>query len=217
MERNDQLHRDVEYELAWEPKLDESHISLGVKDGAVTMSGHVPTYMQKRSAVRAAERVYGVRAVADELEVRLAGSHVRDDTDIAESIARILTWNAVVPKDVKAEVAHGIVTWRGIVDWEFQRHEATRLVRGLIGVQSVKNLIELKPHPGDAQAVETKIASAFGRQASLDARQIHVNVDGSTAVLSGHVHSLAEERSARNAAYAAPGITRVESRLTIQP
>lgn len=187
-EKRSTTQRDVKYELAWESKLDGSHISLGVEDGAVTMSGHVPTYMQKWSAVRAAERVYGVRAVADELEVRLA-----------------------------AEVAHGIVTWRGIVDWKFQRHEATRLVRGLIGVQGVKNLIQLKPRPGDAQAVETKIASAFGRQASLDARQIHGNVDGSTAVLNGHVHSLAEERSARNAAYAAPGITRVESRLTIQP
>ena len=217
MNRNDQVRSDVEHELAWEPKLDESHISLGVKDGAVTLSGHVPTYMQKGSAVRAAERVYGVKAVADDLEVRLAGSDVRDDTDIAESIAHMMRWNATIPKDVKAEIAGGIVTLKGTIDWEFQRHEAARLVRGVIGVRGVKNLIELKPRPGDPQAVETKIASAFGRQASLDARRIHVTVHDSTAVLSGHVHSLAEQRSARIAAYAAPGITKVESRLTIEP
>ena len=188
MKSNDQLRSDVEHELGWEPKLDESHISLGVKDGAVTMSGHVPTYLQKGSAVRAAERVYGVKAVADELKIRLAGSHARDDTDIAESIAHIMRWNANVPEGVKAEVVDGIVTLKGTIDWEFQRHEAARLVRGVIGVRDVKNLIELKPRPGDSQAVEIKIASAFGRQASLDARRIHVAVRDSTAVLSGHVH-----------------------------
>ena len=218
MKSNDQVRTDVEQELEWEPKLDESHMSVSVKDGAVTMSGHVPTYLQKMNAVRAAERIYGVKAVADELEVRLAGSHVRDDTDIAESIAHILMWNATLPKEgVKAEVAEGTVTLRGTVAYEFQRYGAARLVRGVIGVRDVRNLIELEAGPGVARAVEGKIASAFDRQASLDARRIHVNVHDSTAVLSGHVHSLAEERNARFAAYAAPGITSVESRLTIEP
>lgn len=222
MKSNDQLRSDVDLELAWEPKLDESHISVDVKDGAVIMSGHVPTYMQELSAVRAAERVYGVKAVADELEIRLAGSQVRDDSDIAESIAHILTWNATVPEGVKAEVADGTVTLKGTANWEFQRNEAGRSVRGVIGVRGVRNLIELKPRPEvpqavESKAVERKIASAFGRQASLDARRIHATVHDSTAVLSGHVHSFAEGRSARNAAYAAPGITKVESRLTIEP
>jgi osmotically-inducible protein OsmY len=217
MKSNDELRSDVELELDWEPKLDENHISVGVKDGAVTLIGHVPTFMQKLSAVRAAERVYGVKAVADELEIRLEGSHVRDDSDIAEAVAHILTWNATVPKDVKAEVADGTVTLKGTTDWEFQRDEAGRSVRGVIGVQGVRNLIELKARPAVAQAVERGIASAYGRQASLDARRIHVTVHDSTAVLSGHVHSLAELRSARKAAYAAPGITKVESHLTVEP
>jgi osmotically-inducible protein OsmY len=155
--------------------------------------------------------------VADELEVRLARSHVRDDSDIAESIARMMTWNTSVPKDVKAEVAGGIVTLKGTADWEFERQEAARLVRGLIGVRGVKNLIVLNPYSADPQVVENKIASAFARLASLDARRIHVTVHDSTAVLSGHVHSLAEARSARIAAYSAPGITKVESRLTVEP
>lgn len=217
MKSPDQLRSDVEQELAWEPELDESHIVVSVNDAAVTIDGHVPTYGQKLHAVRAVERVSGVRVVADELEVRLAGTHARDDTDIAESIAHRLAWNAMVPKEsVKAEVAGGTVTLRGTVAWEFQRREAARLARDVIGVRNVIDRIELKPRPA-IKAVEHQIASAFGRQASLDARGVHVAVHGSTAVLTGHVHSLAEQRIARNAAYAAPGITNVESRLTVEP
>ena len=217
MKSPDQLRSDVEQELAWEPELEESHIVVSVNDGAVTINGHVPTYGQKLHAVRAVERVSGVRAVADELEVRLAGSHVRDDTDVAESIAHHLAWNAIIPKEsVKAEVADGTVTLRGTVEWEFQRREVARLARDVIGVRFVINRIELKPRSA-VKAVEHQISSAFGRQASLDARGVNVTVHDSTAVLSGHVHSLAEQRIARGAAYAAPGITNVESRLTVEP
>ena len=159
MKSNDELRTEVERELAWEPKLDERHISVGVKDGAVTIRGHVPTYMQKLSAVRAAERVYGVRAVTDELEIRLEGSHVRDDSDIAEAVAHVLAWNASVPTDVKAEVADGTVTLKGSTDWEFQHDEAERSVRAVIGVRGVRNLIELKARPEVAQVVERGIAS----------------------------------------------------------
>jgi osmotically-inducible protein OsmY len=217
MKSDDQLRRDVEHELVWEPKLDERHISVSAKEGAVTLSGHVSTYMEKLSAVRAAERVSGVKAVADDVEILLVGSHVRNDSDIAEAVAHILTWNATVPKDVQAEVADATVTLKGTTSWDFQREAATRAVRGIIGVRGVRNLIELEARPEVAQAVEQEIASAFSRQASLDARRIQVTVHDSTAVLSGHVHSLAEARSARSAAYAAPGITKVESRLIIEP
>ena len=217
MKNPEQLRSDVEQELAWEPELNESHIGVSVNDGAVTLNGHVPTYGQKLHAVRAVERVSGVRAVADELEVRLAGSHVRDDTDIAESIAHPLAWSAMIPTDsVKAEVADGTVTLRGTLEWEFQRHEAARLARDVIGVRHVNNLISLKARPA-VKAVQRQIASAFGRQASLDARSIDVTVHDSTAVLSGHVHSLAEQRIARSAAFAAPGVTSVESLLTVEP
>ena len=217
MKSAEQLRSDVEAELGWEPELNESDIGVRVNDGAVTITGHVPTYTQKLHAVRAVERVSGVGAVADELEVRLPGSHVRDDSDIAESIAHHLAWNATIPKDsVKAEVADGSVTLRGTVEWEFQRREAARLARDVIGVRHVSNLIGLKPRPA-VKAVESQIASAFGRLASLDARGVHVTVHDSTAVLSGHVHSLAEQRIARSAAFAAPGVTSVESHLTVEP
>ena len=217
MKSQEQLRSDVEQELAWEPELNESHIRVSVKDGAVTISGHVPTYTQRLHAVRAVERVSGVRAVADELEVRLAGSFVRDDTDIAESIANRLAWHATIPKDsTKAEVADGSVTLRGTVEWDYQRREAARLARDVIGVRNVSNLIALKPRPA-AKEVERQIASAFGRQASLDARGVQVTVRDATAVLSGHVRSLAEQRIARTAAFAAPGVTSVESHLTVEP
>ncbi len=217
MKSTDRLRSDVEQELAWEPDLDERHIIVGVNGGAVTISGHVPTHGQKVRAVRAVERVAGVRAVANELEVRLERAHIRDDTDIAESIAHRLAWNASIPPDtIKAEVERGTVVLRGSADWEYQRREAARLVRDVLGVRDVHNLIEL--HPGPAvEEVERQITSAFDRQAALDARGVQVTVHGSTAVLAGHVHSLAEQRIARSAAFAAPGITNVESHLTVGP
>lgn len=216
MKSNEELYGEVEGELAWEPSLDESDILLHVKDGVVTLGGHVPTYPQRRAAVRAAERVSGVKAVADELEVQLVGSHVRDDTDIAASIVQLAKHHFSLPEDLKVEVSQGVVTLRGTVSWEFQRKEATRLVRGIIGVQGLKDLIELRPSVRSSTPLEARIASALRRQASLEARQIHVAVHDSTAVLSGHVHSLAEERAATKATYGAPGITKVESHLTIE-
>jgi osmotically-inducible protein OsmY len=140
------------------------------------------------------------------------------DTDIAEAIAHILMWNTTLPREgVTAEVADGTVTLRGAVAYEFQRYGAARLVRDVIGVRSVRNLIELESGPDPARVVESTIANAFDRQAALDARRIHVTVAGSTAILSGHVHSETEERNARVAACAAPGVTKVESRLTVEP
>ena len=205
MKSAQQLRSDVEHELAWEPELDESHIAVSAKDGAVTVTGHVPTYGQKRQAVRAVEGVSGVKAGADDLEVRLSSSHHRDDTDIAESIAHNMTWNATIPTEsVKAEVADGIVTLRGTVEWESQRRETERLARNVIGVRNVMNLINLKPRPA-VKAVERQINSAFSRQAALDAREVHVSVHDSTAVLAGHVHSFAERRAARIAAYGDQG------------
>jgi osmotically-inducible protein OsmY len=148
MKNSDQLRSDVEQELAWEPRLDERHIMVGVNNGAVTLGGRVPTYSQKVQAVRAVERVAGVRAVADELQVRLAHSHVRDDTDIAESVAHLLAWNIVVlPDSIQAEVENGTVILRGLVETEFERGEAARLTRDVLGVRGVRNLVTLKARP----------------------------------------------------------------------
>jgi osmotically-inducible protein OsmY len=197
--------------------VDARHVAVTTKDGAVTLSGAVPSYFQKTEAVIATERVYGVKAVADELEVRLHDAHTRDDSDIAESVAHILEWNAVLASQhIQAKVANGLVTLTGQVAWNYERDEAARTVNRVLGVKAVVNRITVKPRVVAAQ-VERQIANALARHAALDARQIHVTTTGTKAVLTGHVHSLDEVRVAKSAAWSAPGITSVDDRLLVQP
>jgi osmotically-inducible protein OsmY len=210
------IQEAVMRELDWDPKVDAAHIGVSVKNGAVTLTGHVSSYSEKLEAVKAAERVYGVKAVADEIKVRLPTSDVRDDTDIAEEIARELQWNTLVPDTVHAEVRNGIVTLRGDVEWAYQREEAERAVRYLTGVTGVTNLITVKPRVKAAD-IEQRIKEAIERAASLDARQIRVTTTNGTVHLHGHVHSLFEKKVAEEAAKAAPGIVKVENEIVVTP
>jgi len=210
------IQEAVMRELDWDPKVDAAHIGVSVKNGAVTLTGHVSSYSEKLAAVKAAERVYGVKAVADEIKVRLPTSDVRDDTDIAEEIARELQWNTLVPDTVHAEVRNGIVTLRGDVEWAYQREEAERAVRDLTGVTGVTNLITVKPRVKAAD-IEQRIKEAIERAASLDARQIRVTTTNGTVHLQGHVHSLFEKKVAEEAAKAAPGIVKVENEIVVTP
>ena len=217
LKTDSQLQTDVQQELKWEPGVDARHIAVTTKDGAVTLSGSVPSYFDKTRAVAATERVYGVKAVADELEVHLRDAHARDDSDIAESVAHILEWNATLASEhIQAKVANGHVTLTGKVAWNYEREEAGRAINHVLGVKSVVNRITVKPRVVAAQ-VEKQITNALARHAALDARQIHVTTSGTKAVLSGHVHSLDEDRVARTAAWSAPGITDVDDRLLVQP
>jgi osmotically-inducible protein OsmY len=212
------LQEAVMRELEWDPKVDAAHIGVSAKDGAVTLSGHVSSYSEKMAALKAAERVYGVRAVADELEVRLPGSSVRDDTDIAEHIAEELRWNTLVPDTVEAEVRDGFVTLRGEVEWTYQREAAERAIRDITGVRGVTNLItvkpRIKPKPTD---VEQRVAEAIQRLASLDARSIWASTSNGTVHLHGHVHSLWEKKVAEEAAASAPGVQKVENHIVVTP
>lgn len=210
------IQEAVMRELDWDPKVDAAHIGVSVKNGAVTLTGHVSSYSEKLAAVKAAERVYGVKAVADEIKVRLPTSDVRDDTDIAEEIARELQWNTLVPDTVHPEVRNGIVTLRGDVEWAYQREEAERAVRDLTGVTGVTNLITVKPRVKAAD-IEQRIKEAIERAASLDARQIRVTTTNGTVHLQGHVHSLFEKKVAEEAAKAAPGIVKVENEIVVTP
>lgn len=217
MKTDSQLQADVKQELVWEPTVAARNIAVFAKDGAVTLSGSVPSYLQKVGAVAATERVYGVKVVADELEVRVLDAHARVDSDIAEFVARILEWNTVLASEhIQAKVAKGHVTLTGEVNWNHARDEAARAVQQVLGVKAVTNRITVKPRVVPAQ-VEKQIANALARHAALDARQIHVTTSGSKAVLTGHVHSLDEARVAKGAAWSAPGISNVEDRLVIQP
>jgi osmotically-inducible protein OsmY len=214
---NDQMKFNVQQALKWDPAVDERHVAVTTKDGAVTLSGYVPSYFAKICAVAATEHVYGVKAVADEIEVRLHDAHTRDDSDIAESMAHALERNTVlVSQHIQAKVADGHVILTGEVAWKYERDEAGRAINRVLGVKSVVNRITVKPRAIAAQ-VEKKVAGALARHAALDARQIHVRTSGKKAILTGHVHSLDEDRIVRNAAWSAPGISKVDDHLVIQP
>ncbi|MGO9408980.1 MAG: BON domain-containing protein [Acidimicrobiales bacterium] len=214
---DDQLQSDVRVELAWNHELDARHIVVSAEDGAVTLSGFVPSYFEKTRAVETAEHVYGVKAVADEIDVRLHAAHEKEDAEIAKSVAHILAWSTVLADQrIKATVSNGHVTLTGEVGWDYQRQEASRAIERVLGVKSVANRITVKPRV-PASEVEKHITNALARNAALDARQIHVTTLGNKAVLTGHVHSLTEDRIAKNAAWQAKGIAEVEDRLVIQP
>lgn len=210
------LQEAVMHELEWDPSIDAAHIGVSARNGAVTLSGHVSSYAEKWAAVRAAERVYGVTAVADELTVKLPEPSKRDDSDIAEQIATTLRWNTMVPDTVRAEVRNGFVTLRGEVEWSYQKHEAERAIRTITGVTGVSNIITVKPRAKPAD-IEKRIQEAITREADLDARSISVITRNGTAELRGTVHSFWEKRLAEKAASSAPGVSKVENKLAVIP
>jgi osmotically-inducible protein OsmY len=217
MKTDAQLKDDVIEELRWDPQIsDADAIGVGVKDGAVILSGHVPSYAEKLAAAQAAERVNGVKAVANDLKVEVPGAP-RDDVDIAEAIAHVLEWNVQVPEDrVHATVEHGWVTLEGDVDHDHQRREVERMARHVRGVTGLLNNITVRPPANPAQ-VQTLIEEMFKRQAEADAVHIRVEVSDHTARLYGQVHSLQEANAAQAAAASAPGVASVESHLVIAP
>ena len=211
------IREDVITELRWDPQITQPEaIGVAVRDGAVTLTGHAPTYGEKLAAEKAAERVYGVKAVANDLEVRLSGEP-RDDSEIAKAIAHVLEWNVNVPEgQVQARVEHGWVILGGQVGYEYQRREVERMVRNVSGVVGITNNILIKP-PVSPDQVEARIEQAFKREAEVDARHVSIQITDHTARLYGHVHSLKEAAAARAAAASAPGVAAVENYLVVTP
>jgi osmotically-inducible protein OsmY len=217
---NHELQRHVLDALDWEPGVDAAEIGVSVDDGVVTLRGDVGTYTEKHIAERVALSVYGVKAVANDLNVHLAGSYQRTDTEIAQGAVTALKWNTIVPADkVTVTVVNGWVTLNGTLDSYHQSAAAERAVRDLRGVKGVSNSILLKPpiEPVKKFDVENKIEAALKRSAEIDARRINVSALDGKVILTGNVRSWAERHDAERAAWAAPGVMEVDDRLSIIP
>jgi len=215
MKTDADLKRDVSAELAWDPAVRSTAIGVAVKDGVVTLTGHIDTFAEKHAVSRAVQRVAGVKAVALELDVRLSPDHKRTDTDIATSAEHALKWNTSIPVDaIRLTVDHGWVTLRGELEWDYQRRSVEKAIRPLIGVVGITNEIKLRARP-QASDLARNIESALLRQAIREARQIHVDIDGSTVKLTGTVHSWHERAAAQGVAWSAPGVYSVVNELRI--
>lgn len=182
-----EIQKDVNDEIGWEPSLNPSEIGVAVKDGIVTLSGRVDSFFKKQIAEKAAKRVKGVKALAEDIQIGVSPSYKRSDTDIAAAVLNALKWHTVLEEEkITVKVEDGIVTLEGEVEWEYQRKNAATVVKNLSGVVAVTNLITVKPKLV-SDDVEQKIVAAFQRNAAIDAKRITVNVEGDKVILTGTV------------------------------
>ena len=211
------LERDVKQELAFDPRVDVKAITVSAKSGVVTLSGSAPTYAAKIAASRDAERVSGVNVVVEHMDVSLPDMHARSDADLAKAVADGLRWDVEVPHDkIKTSVRDGWVTLEGTADWQYQRAAADGAVRYLVGVKGVTNQIAVAPSLGE-RAIDVKqhIKDALTRSAETDAQRITVDTaEGGGVTLRGTIHSWAEREEVMRAAWATPGVRKVQDDLT---
>lgn len=216
MKQDEEIQNDVMEELEWEPTINATEIGVAVKNGVVTLSGTVDTYLKKLTAEKAAKRVAGVKAVAEDIEVKLEGSFIRNDTEIATAIINALKWHASLNEErIKVKVEDGVVTLDGQVDWEFQRSSAVSQIQNIVGVKRVVNNVEIKPRVVPKE-LKQKISRAFHRSATLDADKISIDIAGETVTLKGKVRSWSEKNDAENAVWAAPGVNKVINNIEIE-
>jgi osmotically-inducible protein OsmY len=212
---DERLATDVLTELSWDPRVQPHEITVNVKDGVVTLGGWVDAYAKRRAAAEAAHRIRGVKAVANDIEVRLAASGTPTDAALTEVILSALEWNGLIPTHLLvATVFEGWVTLKGEVEWEYQRHEAERVVGRLKGVTGVTNVITVKPSTR-ASALREQIDEALSRNTHIDIARVSVIVDDSAVILIGTVGSWAEREEVERAVWSARGITSVDNRIVV--
>ncbi len=210
-----QTRDDVQREIFYNPGINAASIGVAVQDGVVTLTGTVDTYAQKLEALRAAERIAQVKAVACELQVRLPGPHERTDTDLARATANVLAWNAFVPADrIRIAVDNGWIRLEGTVDWQYQKDAASDAVAYLTGVKGVENLVSVNPL-ASAGNIKEEIVAALKRSATIVAQNILVEVTNDKAALYGEVRSIPEREEAERIAWSAQGIGDVANHLMI--
>lgn len=209
------IQKEVMDELKWEPFLNSAEIGVAVRNGIVTLSGQVDSYYKKICAEEAAKKVFGVKAIAQDIQIGVSPAHVKADTEIAEAVLNALKWHSAVQDEkIKIKVDSGVVTLMGDVDSDFERTSARKAIEGLTGVKSITNFITVKPKLSST-GIKRKIESAFQRAASINSRKIKVEVSGSKVILSGSVTSLAEKEGAETSAWNADGVMEVENNLEI--
>jgi osmotically-inducible protein OsmY len=213
---DDELQDWVREELCWDPRVDSAAIAVSANDGAVTLRGTVASFREKREAQRAAERVYGVTSVRNELEVRIVDEHGRQDTDLRGAVLQAMALDGLIPKTVDAKADSGLVTLTGTAAWQYQRGEAEFVAGNVPGVVDVDNQIVLTTPPPKAGDVKQSIERAFQRNANLDAEGLSVKTHGNLVTLGGAVSSLDERDAAVVAAWAAPGVAAVEDRIVVE-
>jgi osmotically-inducible protein OsmY len=217
MRSDSEIEKNVKAELEWDPDLDATDIAVSVKNGVVTLTGFVKSYTDRYEAEAAAKRVAGVVAVANDIEVRMPSVDERPDPDIArEAAAAIKSQLPISSQNIKIIVKNGWVTLEGEVEWQYQRQTAESVVRRIKGVKGVSNTILLKPS-AEPTEVKRKIQEALRRSAEVDANRIEVEARGSEVILKGTVRSWIEREEAERAAWAAPGVTKVEDRIVVSP
>ncbi|MFW9078445.1 BON domain-containing protein [Pseudomonas sp. P2757] len=215
MKTDKQLKDDILAELRWEPSVSAEQIGVEVKDGIVTLAGHVSSYVEKWAAEQTAQKVSGVRAVAVEMDVKLLGGSQRNDTDIARSAGGALEWSTNLNKNaIKIQVEDGWVTLAGEVEWEYQRREAVGAVRNLMGVKGISNNILLKSAVS-AEGVKSEITESLKRRAIIDSQKITVDVQGADVTLSGTVDNWAERELAMHSAWSAAGVKNVQNNIIV--